>query len=105
MIPNEAPTMTSNIQCLLLSTRINPTAVAHEYPKMVYQKLLLLYCKYSIVAIMKAVAVCPDGDDRVSLPSGRNSLIYNLRAYIIIWVTAVAIKKNRENLLLSISPL
>ena len=60
-VPIPAPTMTSLIQWRLLSCRVTPVAVATAYPPMLYQGLRCPYSLWSMVAVMKAVAVCPEG--------------------------------------------
>ena len=70
-IPIPAPTMTSLIQWRLLSCRVIPVAVAAAYPPMLYQGLRCPYSLCNMVAVMKAVAVCPEGKEFRAEPSGR----------------------------------
>ena len=60
-MPIPAPISTSLSQCLLFAMRIMPVADATVYAPIPIHGLLPPYSLVSIVAVMKAVAVCPEG--------------------------------------------
>ena len=77
-IPKPAPTMTSLSQCLLFAIRISPVAVAMVYAPTLTHGEMCPYSLDSIVAVIKAVAVCPEGKLCLLLPSGRVTLVVYL---------------------------
>ena len=70
-IPTPAPVTTSLTQCFLFSTRKAPVAVATPYQAMPIQGDTSRYSLNRIWAPVKAMAVWPDGNESLLLPSGR----------------------------------
>ena len=66
-MPIPAPAKTSPVQCRLLATLKIPVAVANANPEVAYKILLLLYSKNNKVALLKAIAVCPEGKEFLAL--------------------------------------
>ena len=74
-MPIPAPAATSVSQCLLLTILKAPVPVATIYPEIPYQIDLSLYSCHKNSAHAKAVAVCPDGNELLELPSGLSILV------------------------------
>ena len=62
-MPIAAPAATSVTQCLLFNTLETPVNAAKVYPPMLSHGLRPSYSICSIVAVMNAVAVCPEGKE------------------------------------------
>ena len=62
-MPIAAPATTSLIQCMLFIILDTPVSAATVYPPMLNQGLLQPYSLWSMVAVMKDVAVCPEGNE------------------------------------------
>ena len=84
-----APTITSAIQCLLFNMRLTPVAVATVYPPMLIHGLICPYSLCSIVAHINAVAVCPDGKERLFEPSGRFSFTVCFSVFTTLAIKAI----------------
>ncbi len=75
-MPIPAPASTSLSQWRLFSCRLKAVAVATVYPPILYNGLRVRpYSRCMMVAAMKAVAVCPEGNELFFEPSGRSRLI------------------------------
>ena len=76
-----APVSTSLNQCLLFAIRINPVAVAMPYAPTPIHGLLCPYSLLSMVAVINAVAVCPEGKECLFEPSGRSTLVVRFNVF------------------------
>ena len=82
--PMTAPAMTSEAQCLSFMILEMPVAEAIAYPPKLNQGLRQPYSSCNMAAIMKLVAVCPEGKELLEVPSGRG-----LAAEYFIPLTAI----------------
>ena len=69
--------------------RLTPVAVATVYPPMLIHGLICPYSLCSIVAHINAVAVCPDGKERLFEPSGRFSFTVCFSVFTTLAIKAI----------------
>ncbi len=94
MMPMPAPVSTSLNQCLLFAILISPVAVATVYALMPIHGLLCPYSFVSIVAVINAVAVCPEGKEWLLEPSGRTICVV---LFNVLTTDAIATAENASD--------
>ena len=87
-MPMPAPVKTSLSQCLLLAIRMSPVAVATLYAPMPIHGLLCPYSLLSMVAVINAVAVCPEGNECRFEPSGRSTFVVCFKVFTVASISS-----------------